>query len=93
MSFHRVHLVESIQKTLGRQTSKAAAERALEAVLEGIKAGVRKEKVVQLIGFGTFKSIQRRARTGVDPRNQNKIRIPASKTVKFIPGKAFKDSL
>ncbi len=93
MSFHRVHLVESIQKTLGRQTSKAAAERALEAVLEGIKAGVRKEKIVQLIGFGTFKAVQRRARAGVDPRNQRKIRIPASKTVKFIPGKAFKDSL
>lgn len=93
MAFHRVHLIELIQKSLGRQTSKAAAERALEAVLESIQSGVRKEKIVQLIGFGTFKSVQRRARAGVDPRNQSKIRIPARKTVKFIPGKAFKESL
>lgn len=93
MPFHRVHLIESIQKTLGHPTSKAAAERALNAVLEAIQHGVRKDKSVLLVGFGTFKSVQRRARSGVDPRNQARIRIPARKTVKFIPGKAFKESL
>ncbi|MDX6765873.1 MAG: HU family DNA-binding protein [Candidatus Methylacidiphilales bacterium] len=89
----RSQLVEAVQKTLGRQTSKAAAERALNAVLEAIQNGVRKDKIVQLVGFGTFKQVQRRARAGVNPRNQSKIRIPARKSIKFIPGKAFKDSL
>jgi DNA-binding protein HU-beta len=86
---NKVELVSSVQKTLG--SSKADAERAVNAVIDGIKAGVKKSKTVQLIGFGTFKVASRKARTGVNPKTGEKIKIKASKTVKFITGKSFKD--
>ena len=57
------------------------------------KQGVKKTKSVQLIGFGTFKIATRKARMGVNPKTGAKIKIKASKTVKFVPGAAFKKIL
>ncbi len=88
---NKVELVAAVQKTLG--TSKADAERAVNAVLDGIKLGVKKTKSVQLIGFGTFKVAARKARIGVNPKTGEKIKIKASKTVKFQAGKALKELL
>ena len=90
---NKAELVASVQKSLGADTSKAAAERSLEAVLDGIKKGVKKEKTVQLIGFGTFSISKRSARTGVKPQTGDKIKIKASKSVKFKPGAAFKAAI
>lgn len=89
----KAELVASIQKTLGKEISTAQAERVLKAVIDGIKAGVKKTKSVQLIGFGTFKVASRKARTGVNPKTGEKIKIKASKTVKFVAGKSFKEIL
>lgn len=87
---NKAELVLEVQKTLGDDTSKAAAERAVEAVLESIKKGVKKDKAVQVIGFGTFSVAKRAARTGVNPQSGEKIKIKASKTVKFKAGTGFK---
>lgn len=88
---NKVELVTSVQKNLG--SSKADAERAVNAVIDGIKLGIKKTKTVQLIGFGTFKVGTRKARIGVNPKTGEKIKIKASKVVKFSAGKAFKGSL
>jgi nucleoid DNA-binding protein len=90
---NKVELVEAVQKTLGKETSKAEAERSVNAVIDAIKVGVKKTKTVQLIGFGTFKVASRKARTGVNPKTGQKIKIKASKTVKFVAGKALKETL
>lgn len=87
---NKVELVAAVQKSLAGETSKAQAERAVNAVLEGIKLGVKKSKQVQLIGFGTFKVASRKARKGINPKTGEPIKIKASKTVKFVAGKAFK---
>ena len=89
----KAELVTSIQKTLGKDTTAAQAERTLKVVIDGIKAGVKKTKSVQLVGFGTFKVATRKARIGVNPKTGEKIKIKASKTVKFVAGKAFKGVL
>jgi len=90
---NKADLVESVQKTLGKETSKALAERAVDAVVEGIKVGLKRGKTVQLVGFGTFKVVQRKARTGVNPKTGEKIKIKASKNVKFGAGKDLKARL
>ncbi|MEM7673564.1 MAG: HU family DNA-binding protein [Verrucomicrobiota bacterium] len=87
---NKAELVAEVQKTLGDETSKAAAERAVEAVLDSIKKGVKKDKSVQLIGFGTFEVVKRAARTGVNPQTGEKIKIKASKAVKFKAGSGLK---
>src|SRR5215471_19113675 len=90
---NKVELVDAVKKQLGTATSKAEAEKAVTAVISSIKAGVKKDKVVQLVGFGTFKVVERKARKGVNPKTLQQIRIPKSKTVKFVPGKEFKSKV
>ncbi|WOO40158.1 HU family DNA-binding protein [Rubellicoccus peritrichatus] len=87
---NKAELVLEVQKTLGAETSKASAERAVEAVLESVKKGVKKDKAVALVGFGTFSVAKRAARTGVNPKTGEKIKIAASKTVKFKAGAGLK---
>lgn len=84
-------LVLLVQKNLGRDFSKAKAEKAFDAVIEGIKWGLKKDRNVQLIGFGTFQVKKRKPRTGRNPQTGEPIKIPASKTVTFKCGKALKD--
>ena len=90
---NKAKLIEFVQKALGADTSKAHADSAVESVVDGIKAGLKKDKAVQLIGFGTFKVAQRKARIGVNPKTGEKIKIKASKTVKFVVGKDLKAKL
>ncbi len=84
-------LIEIVAKELDE--SKAGSEKAINAVLGAIKKGVKKDKSVQLVGFGTFSIRSRKARTGRNPQTGESIKIKASKTVAFKPGKAFKDSV
>lgn len=90
---NKAELVAYVQKSLGDDTSKAAAERAVEAVLEAVIKGIKKDKSVQLIGFGTFSVSKRAARDGVNPRTKEKIKIKASKSVKFKAGARLKGAL
>jgi DNA-binding protein HU-beta len=90
INMNKSELVAEIQKSLGADTTKAAAERALDAVLEGIKKGVKKDKAVQLIGFGTFSVTKRAARTGINPQTKEPLKIKASKAVKFKAGAGLK---
>ncbi len=73
--------------------SKAAAQRALDSLLENVMSTVAKGGSVQLVGFGTFAAGSRAARTGRNPRTGEDIQIAAAKTVKFSVGKAFKDAV
>lgn len=90
---NKAELVGAVQKALGKDTSKATAERAVEAVIESIKGGLKKGKAVQLVGFGTFKVVNRKARLGINPKTGAKIKIKASKGVKFGAGKDLKSKL
>ena len=83
------NLVEKVRE-LAALESKAAAERAVNAVLEGIEVGLQKDGEVQLIGFGTFRVKSRPARDGRNVKTGAKIRIPASKTVAFKVGSTLK---
>jgi len=87
---NKAELVAEVQAHLGAETSKAAAERAIEAVLEGLKTGIKKDQSVQLIGFGTFSVTERAAREGINPQTREKIQIKASKSVKFKAGAGLK---
>jgi len=70
--------------------SKAAAARAVEAFLEGIKATVANGEAATFIGFGTFSSSKRAERTGKKPGTGESITIAAAVVPKFKPGAEFK---
>ncbi|MCI1192745.1 HU family DNA-binding protein [Calidifontimicrobium sp. SYSU G02091] len=84
-------MIEHIAKQA--DISKAAAARALDAMIGGVKATLKKGNSVSLVGFGTFTVSKRAARTGRNPRTGAAIKIKAAKLAKFKPGKALKDAL
>ena len=72
---------------------KAAAGRALDAVIESVTGALKAGDSVVLVGFGTFSVGKRAARTGRNPRTGESIKIKAAKVPKFRPGKALKDAV
>lgn len=85
---------ELIDKTAkDANISKAAANKALDSFIDGIKKTLKKGNKVTLIGFGTFSVGKRAARKGRHPQTGETIKIKASKTPKFKAGKAFKDAI
>lgn len=70
--------------------SKTAANAVLDTLIETIQTAVKKGDAVQLVGFGTFKSVKRAARTGKNPSTGAAIKIPASTVPKFVSGAKFK---
>lgn len=84
-------LIEAVAKDL--KESKAASERAVNAVLKNVTKGLKKDKKVQLIGFGTFEVRKRKARKGRNPQTGETINIKARRTVGFKAGQALKNSI
>lgn len=83
---NKAALVEEVQKILANGTSKAAAGRVTEAVLAAVKRGLRRDKEVSLVGFGTFALAVRPARNGFNPHTKRPMKIRAVKTIRFKPG-------
>jgi DNA-binding protein HU-beta len=88
---NKTELIEHIANQA--DISKAAATRALDAVVGGVTKSLKKGESVSLVGFGTFSVSKRAARSGRNPRTGATIKIKAAKVPKFRPGKALKDSV
>ena len=84
-------LVEFVAAKVG--FTKADAARAVDAVLEGITTGLKKEKKVALVGFGTWTSKKRAAREGINPLTKAPLKIPAKNVVSFKAGSTLKDAV
>ena len=72
--------------------TKKDSENALNAFVETVQSALQNGEKIQLVGFGTFEVRNREARTGVNPRTKETIKIPASKAPVFKAGKALKDA-
>ena len=73
--------------------TKADAARALEAVMEGVTAGLKESGKVTLVGFGTFTAKKREARTGRNPQTGETVKIAARVVPGFKAGSKLKDAL
>jgi DNA-binding protein HU-beta len=73
--------------------SKAAAARALDAFTTTVTKALAKGEDVVLVGFGTFTTSKRKARTGRNPQSGAVINIPARVVAKFKVGKKLKDAV
>jgi len=88
---NKTELIEAMAESA--DISKAAANRALEGMVEAITNAVKGGDTVSIIGFGTFSVRERAARTGRNPKTGEEIQIAASKSPAFKAGKAFKDAV
>ena len=77
------------EANLSKKDAEAAVNAVTATITEALKAGDK----VQLVGFGTFETRGRAARTGKNPRTGEAIEIKASKVPAFKAGKALKDTV
>ncbi|MBC7624505.1 MAG: HU family DNA-binding protein [Aeromicrobium sp.] len=88
---NKTEMIETVSKSA--DISKAAAGRAVEAMIGAVRTSLKKGQMVTLVGFGTFYVGKRAARAGRNPRTGVAIKIKAAKVPKFRAGKALKDAL
>ena len=87
----KTELVDKMAKEA--KVTKAAAAKALDSFVDGVKKALKKGDKVTLIGFGTFSVVQRKARKGRNPQTGKEIKIAARKAPKFSAGKALKTAV
>ena len=87
----KTELVEFVAQKAG--LTKADAGRAVDAFVEGVTKGLKKEGKVALVGFGTFSAKKRAAREGINPLTKAPIKIAAKTVASFKAGSKLKDAL
>jgi DNA-binding protein HU-beta len=73
--------------------SKSTAGAAVDSFLDGITKALKKGDSITFVGFGTFKTSQRKARTARNPQTGAAIKIPKRRVVRFTAGKALKSAV
>ena len=86
---NREELITEISQN-AKVTKKVASE-VLTATIDAIQTTVKKGDKVTLVGFGTFESRKRAARTGRNPQTGKEIKIAAKTVPAFSAGKKFKE--
>jgi len=87
----KAEIVDKIVQDTG--ITKAAAEGSLKSIIASITKSLKKGDSVTLVGFGSFVATKRAARQGRNPQTGAAIKIKASKSARFKPGKALKDAI
>jgi DNA-binding protein HU-beta len=75
------------------QIRKVDAEKAVNSLIKIVSKTLKSQGRLALAGFGTFMVAQRKAREGRNPQTGSPIKIPATKVVKFKPGKQLKETV
>ena len=88
----KADVVKELKEKAGLATL-AQAEAAYDKLFGIIGVALKNGDAVSIAGFGSFKVVHRKARKGRNPRTGGDMQIPASKAVKFTPGKALKENL
>ena len=82
-----------INKVAEVLNSKKEAQVAVDTTIKSITGALASKDSVTLVGFGTFKVANRKARKGRNPQTGKEINIPARNVPKFVPGKALKEAV
>ncbi|MGM9812826.1 MAG: HU family DNA-binding protein [Muribaculaceae bacterium] len=88
---NKAELINAISEET--KLKKTDSKLALEAILKIISEKVYEGERVSLLGFGTFKLVEKAARIGVNPTTHQKIEIPAKRAIKFNPSADFSDKV
>lgn len=88
----KAEFVELVQKN-GEFESKAAGERAVKAFIDSVTEALVKKETVQLVGFGTFSTVEVAEKSGKVPGTDKTYTKPAHTGCKFSFGKSLKDAV
>ena len=88
---NKTEFVAAIAEEAG--ITKADADKAVKAFATVVEEQLKKGEKISLVGFGTFESVARPERQGVNPATKEKITIAAANVPKFKAGSALKKAL
>ena len=88
---NKQEVIEKIAKDTG--ISKSSAASAIDSFIGNITKSLKKGEAVTFVGFGTFKTSMRKARTARNPQTGAAIKIPKRRVVRFTAGKALKSAV
>ncbi len=88
---NKKELIEKI--SANKKLTKKQAGEVLNTFVNEISNALKRKESVTLVGFGTFKTSDRAARIGVNPKTGEKIKIKAATVPKFVAGKALKEKI
>ena len=86
---NKADLVEEVASRTG--LTKRASMEAVHAVISAATDCLARGEKVTLVGFGTFKTVERKARRGRNPQTGGTIQIPAKKVPRFKAGKDLRE--
>jgi DNA-binding protein HU-beta len=85
---NKQELIAKVAKDTG--VTKVGAAAALESAMDGITKALKKKESITFVGFGTFKTVERKARIARNPQTGAEVKIPKRRVVRFTAGKALK---
>lgn len=88
---NKADLVEKVHEMVG--DTKAAAERIVDGIFDGIVSELKTGGEVSIAGFGIFSVKKRAARQARNPKTGETVHVPATKAPKFRPAKALKEAV
>jgi DNA-binding protein HU-beta len=88
---NKQELISKIAQDTG--ITKTSASQAVDSFFEGITKSLKKGQPITFVGFGTFKTAQRKARTARNPQTGAEVKVPKRRVVRFSAGKALKTAL
>ena len=88
---NKAELIEIVAKQ--NNFSKAQAGAAVDSMISGITRSLKKGESITFVGFGPFKTSQRKARPGRNPQTGAAIKIAKRRVVRFTAGKALKQAV
>ena len=81
---NKTELINAVAAEAG--LSKVDAKKAIDAFMSTVSGELENDGKIALVGFGTFSVTEKSARTGINPKTKQPIKIAAKKVVKFKPG-------
>jgi len=88
---NKADLIAKISKDA--DITKEKANLAIDSLAEGITKGLKKDGRVTLVGFGTWYTAKRKARTGRNPQTGQAIEIKAKRVARFKAGKELETAV
>lgn len=88
---NKTELISAVAE--GASLTKVDAKKAVDAFIASVSKELEKGGKVALVGFGTFSITQKSARTGINPKTKQPIKIAEKKVVKFKPGSELSESV
>jgi DNA-binding protein HU-beta len=83
-TMNKAELIEAVSKKT--DLSKSKVNDVLEEILKNVMKGAKKGSM-QLVGFGTFKEVKRKARVARVPGTDRTVKVPAKKVITFKASK------